>query len=116
MNAQSAKNLLSVTIEDKNALDAAYMPFLVNGGLFIPTSDEFSFGDEVFVLLRCAELDGNVPLAGTVVWITPSGASNGRHAGIGVQFSDPDEDARRRIESLLADFEPAPSRQDIYTL
>lgn len=116
MNAHFAKNLLSVTIEDKSVLDAAYMPFLINGGLFVPTGEQFSFGDEVFVHLRLPALGEDVPLAGVVAWITPPGASNGRQAGIGVQFSDRDEEQRRRIERLLADFEPTPGRSETYTL
>ena len=115
MNATRAKGLLSVTIEDKSALHAAYMPFLTGGGLFIPNSEEFAFGDEVFVLLRLEQGNG-VPLAGRVVWITPNGAGNGRPAGIGVQFSGRDDEVRRTIERSLASFEPALSQRDTYTL
>ena len=43
--------LLTLTIKDKSALYAAYMPFLDGGGLFIPTNDKYNFGDEVFLLL-----------------------------------------------------------------
>ena len=31
------QGILSLTIKDKGALYAAYMPFIKNGGLFIPT-------------------------------------------------------------------------------
>ncbi len=30
--------ILSLTIKDKAVLYAAYMPFLLNGGLFVPTN------------------------------------------------------------------------------
>ncbi|MFT5580516.1 MAG: type IV pilus assembly protein PilZ, partial [Paraglaciecola psychrophila] len=30
--------ILSLTIKDKAVLYAAYMPYLINGGLFIPTN------------------------------------------------------------------------------
>lgn len=120
MNAQLSKdlskNLLSMTIEDKSVLDAAYMPFLQNGGLFVPTRQQFAFGDEVFVHLRLPQLGEDVPLAGKVVWITPNRASNGRQAGIGVQFTDRDEEQRQRIERLLADFEPTPGSSNTFTL
>ena len=32
------QRILSFVIKDKNALYAAFMPFVKNGGLFIPTS------------------------------------------------------------------------------
>lgn len=116
MSEDLSKNLLSMTIEDKSVLDAAYMPFLQNGGLFVPTRQQFAFGDEVFVHLRLPQLGEDVPLAGKVVWITPNRASNGRQAGIGVQFTDRDEEQRQRIERLLADFEPTPGSSNTYTL
>ncbi len=34
--------LLTLTIKDKSALYLAYMPFVKNGGLFIPTSSRLS--------------------------------------------------------------------------
>jgi type IV pilus assembly protein PilZ len=37
-----------------------------------------------------------------VVWITPKGAQGNRAAGIGVQFSDPDNTVQRKIETYLA--------------
>jgi type IV pilus assembly protein PilZ len=45
-----------------------------------------------------------LPVAGKVVWITPSGAQGNRTAGIGVQFNDSadGEAARTKIESILA--------------
>ncbi|NVL32113.1 pilus assembly protein PilZ, partial [Pseudomonas syringae pv. actinidiae] len=33
--------ILSLTIKDKSVLYAAYMPFIRNGGLFIPTSKSY---------------------------------------------------------------------------
>ncbi|MEJ2298223.1 MAG: pilus assembly protein PilZ, partial [Woeseiaceae bacterium] len=44
--------LLTLTIKDKSALYLAYMPFVVNGGLFIPTNSSYRLGDEVFMLLN----------------------------------------------------------------
>ena len=45
-----------------------------------------------------------MPVAGTVVWVTPTGAQGARTAGVGVQFADtPEGDAAKgRIETLLA--------------
>ena len=90
------------------------MPYIVNGGLFVPTPRRYRLGDEVFVLLRLMQDPRGLPLAGRVVWITPSGASGGKPPGIGVQFGDHDDVVRQRIESHLADY-PKDVR-DTYTL
>lgn len=97
------QGILSLTIKDKNALYAAYMQFVKNGGLFIPTSKRYQLGDEVFMLLTLMEEAERIPVAGKVVWITPVGAEGNRAGGIGVQFSDQDGGvARNKIEGYLA--------------
>ena len=94
--------ILSLTIRDKAVLYAAYMPFVQNGGLFIPTSKSYNLGDEVFMLLNLMDEPEKIPVAGTVVWVTPRRAQSNRAAGIGVQFNDPEGLARNKIESFLA--------------
>lgn len=94
--------ILSLTIKDKAVLYAAYMPFVQNGGLFIPTSKSYRLGDEVFMLLNLMDEPEKIPVAGKVVWVTPKGAQGNRAAGIGVQFSDQDNTASAKIETYLA--------------
>ena len=94
--------ILSLAIKDKAVLYAAYMPFIQNGGLFIPTKKEYDLGDEVFMLLNLMDEAEKLPVAGKVVWITPKGAQGNRAAGIGVQFNDQDDMARTKIETYLA--------------
>ncbi len=94
--------ILSLTIKDKNVLYAAYMPFVRNGGMFIPTNKSYKLGDEVFMLLSLMEETEKIPVAGKVVWVTPKGAQGNRAAGIGVQFSDQDNTAINKIETYLA--------------
>lgn len=92
-----------MTIKDKGALYAAYMPFVKNGGLFVPTNKDYKLGEEVFMLLRLMEETEKLPIVGKVIWVTPTGAEGNRVAGIGVQFAD-DQDgqnARKKIESTL---------------
>lgn len=97
------QGILSLTIKDKNALYAAYMQFVENGGLFIPTNKKYNLGDEVFMLLTLMEETERLPVAGKIVWLTPIGAEGNRAAGIGVQFSDQDGgQARNKIETYLA--------------
>lgn len=94
--------ILSLTIKDKAVLYAAYMPFVTNGGMFIPTNKTYKLGDEVFMLLSLMDEPEKIPVAGRVVWITPRGAQGNRAAGIGVQFTDQDNIAVSKIETYLA--------------
>jgi type IV pilus assembly protein PilZ len=97
------QGILSLTIKDKSALYAAYMPFISGGGLFIPTKKDYKLGDEVFMLLTLMDEAEKIPVAGRIIWITPVGAQGNRAAGIGVQFSDQDDGAaRNKIETYLA--------------
>jgi len=101
--AESRQGIMSLTIKDKGALYAAYMPFIKNGGLFIPTNKQYRFGDEVFMLLTLMDDKERLPVAGRIIWVTPYGAQGSKTAGIGVQFSDQDNGAtRKKIETFLA--------------
>jgi Tfp pilus assembly protein PilZ len=74
-NSRSGINkpgLLTLTIKDKSALYLAYMPFVQNGGLFIPTNSNYRIGDEVFMLLNLMGEDEKLPVAGRVIWVTPA--------------------------------------------
>lgn len=95
--------VLSLTIRERSALYAAYMPYVQGGGLFIPTNRSYQMGDQVFMLLSLMDEPGKLSLSGKVVWITPPGAQGNRQQGIGVQFEDSDSGraARNKIESIL---------------
>jgi len=94
--------ILSLTIKDKAVLYAAFMPFIKNGGLFIPTNKTYKLGAEVFILLSLMEEPEKLPIAGKVVWITPKGAQGSRAAGIGIQFNNEDDTVLKKIETYLA--------------
>ena len=102
MNPGGRNGILSLTIKDKSVLYAAYMPFIKNGGLFIPTSKQYQLGDEVFMLLKLMDEPEKIPVAGQVGWVTPKGAQGNKVAGVGVQFNDEDDIARNKIETYLA--------------
>ena len=104
MSAPAARpGMLSLSIKDKASLYAAYMPYVTNGGLFIPTTKKYSLGDEVFMLLTLMDDNERLPVAGKIIWITPQGAQGNRSAGVGVQFSFQDKGAtRNKIETHLA--------------
>ena len=95
--------ILSLAIKDKSSLYPAYMPFIKNGGLFIPTNKKYKLGEEVFMLLTLMDEKEKLPVAGKIVWITPTGSQGNRLAGIGVQFSEQDNgQIRNKIEGYLA--------------
>ncbi len=100
---KSRQGILSLAIKDKGALYAAYMPFLLGGGIFIPSNKPYRLGDEVFMLLTLMDETEKMPVVGRVAWINPIGAQGNRIAGIGVQFTDKDgESVRNKIETYLA--------------
>ena len=98
------QGILSLAVKDKGALYNAYMPYIKQGGIFVPTPRRYFIGDEVFLLLTLPDSSERLPVAGKVVWLTPVGAQGGHPAGIGVQFPEtPEGDAvKGKIEALLA--------------
>ena len=102
MAGMGRSGILTLTIKDKSVLYAAYMPFVKDGGLFIPTNRSYQLGDEVFLLLKLMDDPEKIPVAGKVIWITPKGAQGNKAAGIGVQFTGDAQTARNRIETHLA--------------
>lgn len=103
MPVAARPGVLSLTIKDKNALYAAYMPFVKGGGIFVPSNRSYKLGEEVFMLLTLMDSKEKIPVAGHVVWVTPAGAQGSRTAGIGIQFSEKDSGiARNKIEGILA--------------
>ena len=96
-------SVLSLNINSKSALYAAYMPLLKNGGIFIPTTRNYALADEVFMLLTLMDDPNRIAVQGKVVWITPPGIQGARAQGIGVQFTKDDTGraAKGRIEAIL---------------
>ena len=100
---QVRPGVLSLSIKEKSALFAAYMPFIKGGGLFIPTNKQYKMGEEVFMLLTLMDDPAKLPVSGKVVWVTPPGAHGGRTQGVGVQFAfnESGKAAQNKIEGLL---------------
>lgn len=94
--------------QDKLSLYQSYMPFVKNGGLYIPTTKKYDQGSEIFLLVRMpGESNERLPGVGKVVWINRSGTVS-KPSGIGIQFSDTPENAilRDKIERLLVGVSP----------
>jgi type IV pilus assembly protein PilZ len=102
--AAARPSVLSLNINSKSALYAAYMPFIKNGALFVPTAREYKIGDGIFMLLQLMEDPTKHPVTGTVVWVTPANAQGNKTQGIGVQFGadEAGQVVRHRIEQILA--------------
>jgi len=97
--------VLSLNIREKEALYAAYMPFLKGGGIFIPTNQSYELGEAVFMLLSLMGAAQRIAVQGKVVWITPYGVLGKRTQGIGVQFTNDETGAaaRAQIEQILGE-------------
>lgn len=96
--------VLSLAIKEKAALYTAYMPFLKNGGIFLPTNRPYKLGDEIYLILTLLDDTNKYPVAGKVAWVTPAGANHNKTQGVGVHFPA-DESGQRlrlRIEEILA--------------
>ena len=101
-NIGPRNGILSLTIKDKSVLYAAYMPFIKNGAMFIANRTEYDLEDDVFILLSLMDEAEKIPVAGKVVWIARSGVKSPHIPGVGIQFSDPDNIAKDKIETYLA--------------
>jgi len=99
----SRPSVIQLVFREKGALYAAYVPILLDGGLFVPTTREYKLGDDIYLLLSLPDDPQRYPVAGKVAWITPANASGGRTQGVGVRFPN-DEKTRLlklKIEELL---------------
>ncbi|HNV58957.1 MAG TPA: pilus assembly protein PilZ [Rhodoferax sp.] len=96
-------SVIQLSIKEKAALYAAYIPLFAEGGVFIPTAREYGLGDDVYVLLSLPEDMQRYPVAGKVAWVTPAKAAGGRTQGVGITFPK-DEKSRAlklKIEEIL---------------
>ena len=111
-------SVIQLVFREKNALYAAYMPFLLGGGLFIPTSREYRLGDKVYLLVSLPDDPQRYPVAGEVAWITPANASAGRSQGVGVVFpvDDKTQNLRAKIETILGAVLSASAKNPTQTL
>ncbi|MCK5896893.1 MAG: PilZ domain-containing protein [Cocleimonas sp.] len=108
------RNVLPLTIQNKTSLHAAYMPFLKGGGLFVPTYDDYQFGDEVIVVTSIIYLDKKIAIPGKIVWITPKSGVNNQQ-GVGVKFFGPTQvKIKLAIESILGELAKKPALNHNY--
>jgi len=102
-SAAPRPSVIQLSIKEKAALYAAYIPAFTDGGVFIPTSRDYALGDDVYVLLSLPDDMQRYPVAGKVAWVTPAKAAGGRTQGVGIMFPK-DEKTRAlklKIEEIL---------------
>ena len=64
--AAARPSVIQLVFREKGALYAAYMPFLRNGGMFVPTTKPYQIGDEIYLILALMDDPNKYPIAGTV--------------------------------------------------
>ena len=88
--SMSIDDPLKIIIKDLDELYAAYMPFIRNGGILIPTTQNFKMGELLNVRLKIFGELAELSFLGKVIWKTPVKSENQKPCGIGIQFMKED--------------------------
>ena len=101
--ASARPSVIQLSIKEKAALYAAYIPSFADGGIFIPSSRDYRLGDDVYVLLSLPDDPQRYPVAGKVAWVTPAKAQGGRTQGVGIRFPADEKSKllKLKIEEIL---------------
>ena len=67
----TVRNVVSVTLKDKAALHANYMPFIRGGGLYAIADKPYNLGDQVILSLKIDSVGKRFAIPGDVVWMSP---------------------------------------------
>jgi len=104
VNEIARPGVVSLTVRNKASLYAAYIPWLRNGGIFLPVGKTAQLGDQILLILTLMDDPAKIPVVAQVAWITPPNAHGNRPAGLGVQFPDNPimKELKKRIENILA--------------
>lgn len=107
----------TLIINDKKELYKSYMPFIQNGGLFLPFNDEITPekvvpGQKILIVFSMLDSKQKTPIQGKIVWIS----KNGMNRGVGVAFGDtpPMRSLKESIEANIADL--MAKKEPTYTL
>lgn len=107
--------IITCAIKDVATLYASYMPFVHNGGIFVPSNRPHQIGEDVFVAFTLPDSQERYPLNGKVIWLNQKSVG-GRPQGFGMQIGTDINGNRIRneIERLLAG--SLESAQPTYTM
>ncbi len=107
--------IVPLRFKSANQLYKSFMPWLKNGGLFVPTSKRFEMGQEVLLMVILPGMVDKLPAAGVVAWACPKDVTGHNKPGVGIEFTDQEGVALRlRIESMLV--EQLKAKEPTYTL
>lgn len=103
-STKRAVKMIKLHITERTMLYSSYMSFLRGGGMFIASSDHFSMGEEVLLVLEVMEHDTKFPLRCQVVWQNPPSSNPMRPGGVGLAFPGDEigKQAKATIETNLA--------------
>ncbi len=98
------KSVIPLRFKNVDQMYKSYMPFLKNGGLFVPTRKRYMMGQEVELVVQLPDEESSLSTLGIVSWINTEFASGHKKQGVGVEFSDGNGIAlRAKIDALLSD-------------
>jgi len=89
---------LSMALADRSALHACYMPFIKDGGAFVPTTNYFELHQNILLHLRLVEEGKKLQIHTRVVWISPAAGQHSSRPGVGLQFTG---EHRHRVKQYL---------------
>lgn len=103
-SSKSKLPIIPLRFKSLNQLYKSYMPWLKNGGLFLPTSKRFEMGQEILMMVVLPEIREKFPAAGVVSWVCPQNTTGHNKPGVGVEFTDGEGMAlRSRIEGMITE-------------
>lgn len=107
--------IITCNIGDVHTLYSSYLPFVTNGGIFVPSPRPHQIGEDVFVAFTLPGSTDRYPLNGKVIWINHK-SIGGRPAGFAIQFGTDPNGTRMKneVERLLAG--QLESTQPTYTM
>ena len=93
---------LSYFISEQIELNLSYMPFITNGGLFVPSFESYPLGADVEISLQLPNQKEPLKIEGNIVWITYKNALHHVLPGVGVQFTGKNAPTvKSQIENML---------------
>lgn len=95
-------NIIRVTFNNKNELTKAYIKHFKYGGIFIAGNLNYTYGEEIFLIVGLPEGSEPIAVSGKIDWLSPASAV-GYPPGIGVHFNfeRAGQDAKSKIEIML---------------
>lgn len=103
MAMPSRGGITTIHYDTIDKLYASYLPFIDNGALFIPSSQQQSLGSQAFVAITLPGSTERMPLTGKVVWVNHRSQAQ-RPAGFALQLGKDEAGLRikNEVDRLLA--------------